>query len=90
MSNQRHLRPIHLTPPQRDLLLAMREGATLKNHRDLDGQKVHLLHPLGGDPQPVSLALVESLRALGLIQSNLKFPVATYVLTDTALAALSS
>ena len=70
--------------------MAMRDGATLKIHRDLDGQKEHLLHPLQGEPQPVSAALVDSLRNLGLIQSNFKFPAATYVLTDKALAALLS
>lgn len=89
MPNQRHLRPISLTPAQRRLLLAMSEGATLKAHRALDGQKTHLLHPLHGDPQPIPAALVESLRARDLIQSNLKFPAATYVLTDKALAMLS-
>jgi hypothetical protein len=79
-----------LTTAQRDLLKTMLDGATLKVHRELDGQKIHLLHPLNGDPQSVSAALVESLRELGLIQSNLKFPAATYVLTDKALKALSS
>ncbi len=81
---------MHLTAAQRSLLQAMSEGATLKSHRELDGQKVHLLHPLHADPQPVPPALVESLRDLGLIQSNLKFPAATYVLTDRALAALAA
>lgn len=79
-----------LIAAQRTLLRAMLDGATLKAHRELDGQKIHLLHPLNGDPQPVSPALVESLRDLGLIQSNLKFPAATYVLTEKALDVLSS
>jgi hypothetical protein len=79
-----------LTPAQRTLLRAIRDGATLKAHRDLDGQKTHLLHPLTGNPAPVSAELVESLRVHGLIQSNLKFPAATYVLTDRALAALDA
>ena len=80
---------MHLTPAQRSLLQAMSDGATLKSHRDLDGQKFHLLHPLHGEPQRVPPALVESLRDLGMIQSNLKFPAATYVLTEGALAALA-
>jgi hypothetical protein len=79
-----------LTTAQRDLLKAMLDGATLKVHRDLDGQKAHRLHPLNGEPQPVSPPLVESLRDLGLIQSNLKFPAATYILTDRALKMMSS
>lgn len=79
-----------LTSAQRDLLKAMLEGATLKVHRDLDGTKEHLLHPLQGEPQPVPAALVESLRDLDLIQSNLKFPAATYILTDKAIKMVSS
>jgi hypothetical protein len=79
-----------LTPAQRNLLRAMLDGASLKAHRDLDGAKTHLLHPLIGEPSPVSAELVESLRNLGLIQSNLKFPAATYVLTDGALDALKT
>jgi hypothetical protein len=68
----------------------MLDGATLKVHRDLDGHKAHLLHPLAGEPTPVPSELVESLRNLGLIQSNLKFPAATYVLTDRALDTLTA
>jgi hypothetical protein len=90
MPNQRHLRPISITQAQRDLLRAMRDGATLKVHRDLDGHKTHLLHPLSGEQWPVSAELVESLRVLDLIQSNLKFPAATYILTERALAALAT
>ena len=80
---------MQLTPAQRQVLQAMRDGATLKAHRDLDGQKTHLLHPLAGEPLPISAELVESLRNPGLIQSNLKFPAAAYVLTDKAVEQLS-
>lgn len=76
---------MRLSPAQRHLLRAMHDGATLKAHRDLDGEKVHRLHPLSGEPEPVDAALVESLRELGLIQSNMKFPVATYILTEQGL-----
>ncbi len=68
----------------------MYDGATLKAHRDLEGHKTHLLHPLHGEPSPIPAELVESLRVLGLIQSNLKFPAATYVLTDLSLDALGA
>lgn len=68
----------------------MLDGATLKAHRDLDGNKQHLLHPLLGEAQPIPASLVESLRDLDLIQSNLKFPAATYILTDKALKMISS
>ncbi len=73
---------MRLTSDQRRILRAMHDGATLKAHRTLDGEKVHRLHPLAGEPEPVDAALVESLRELGLIQSNLKFPAATYLLTE--------
>ena len=79
-----------LSLAQRELLMAMREGASLKIHRDLDGDKQHILHPLEGDPGAVDAALVEALRNLEMIQSNLKFPAATYVLTHKALQALSA
>jgi hypothetical protein len=79
-----------LTPAQRRLLHAMAAGAALKAHRGLDGEKEHLLHPLHGEPEPVPAALVESLRERGLIQSNLKFPAATYLLTDKAFEVISS
>jgi hypothetical protein len=79
---------MQLTAAQLALLRAIRDGATLKVHRDLDGAKIHLLHPLAGEPLSIAPDLVDSLQRLGLIQSNLKFPAATYILTDRALAAL--
>ncbi len=78
-----------LTTAQRRLLQAMASGAVLKAHRGLDGEKEHLLHPLHGEPEPVPAALVESLHERGLIQSNLKFPAATYVLADRAISELA-
>lgn len=67
----------HLT-----LLRALRDGATLKVHRTLDGEKVHRLHPLEGEPVPVDRDLVDQLVRAGLIVSNMKFPAATYLLTE--------
>ncbi len=72
------------------ILRAMLAGATLKAHRDLDGAKTHMLHPLDGPAEPVSRAAVEHLARHGLIASNMKFPVATYVLTELGVAACSS
>jgi len=80
---------MHLTPRQSYILRAMRNGAALKVHRTLDGEKVHRLHPLDGEPETVERDVVESLVALGLVQSNLKFPAATYVLTDAGLRILT-
>ena len=70
---------------QAAILRAMSAGATLKSHRTLNGEKTHKLHPLDGTPQAVDRRAVESLRRKGLIQSNQKFPAATYLLTDRGL-----
>lgn len=64
------------------LLRKMAEGATLKVHRELDGSKVHRLHPLSGPVQTVDDDAVWGLKRRGLIESNMKFPVATYLLTE--------
>jgi hypothetical protein len=72
-----------LTPQQQSVLAALAQGATLKAHRSLDGAKVHRLHPLDGGPaQAVDPGTVAALHELGLVESNMKFPAATYLLTD--------
>lgn len=68
---------------EHQLLEVMAEGAALKSHRDVEGHKIYLLHRLGaGSPSPISATVVETLYRQGLIESNQKFPVATYLLTD--------
>jgi len=71
-----------LSAKERSLLCALAAGATLKVHRDLDGHKVHLLHPLDGPAQSVDDDVVSGLVRRGLIDSNMKFPAATYLLTE--------
>jgi hypothetical protein len=61
----------------------MRAGATLKAHRTLDGEKVHRLHLLDGPAVDVDSAAVERLKRRGLIASNMKFPAAVYLLTES-------
>jgi hypothetical protein len=73
---------VRLSRDEARILAAMREGATLKAHRTVDGAKVHRLHPLEGSPVEVAGRDVESLKRRGLIISNMKFPVATYLLTE--------
>jgi hypothetical protein len=70
-----------LSAAEARLLQALRRGCTLKSHRYLDGTKQFQLYPLEGSPEPVSGKVVESLYTQGLIQSNQKFPTATYLLT---------
>jgi hypothetical protein len=79
---------MNLNAEQQKILSAMRDGATLKAHRTLDGEKTHLLHPLAGPPVPVSSAAMDALKRRGLIASNMKFPAAAYLLTERGLGAL--
>jgi len=67
----------------RKLLFSMAQGSTLKVHRDMHGAKVYKLHPLNEMPaEVIPAAIVEHLRQHKLIDSNMKFPAAVYLLTD--------
>jgi hypothetical protein len=84
---------MNLSATQQQVLFALAAGQRLKSHRYLSGVKVFRLHPLDGPPQPVRRASVESLCNRGLIDSNKKFPAATYWLTEQGrrlVAALKS
>lgn len=67
---------------ERQVLLAMAHEHTLKSHRDIEGNKAYKLHPLNGPAQVIRPAVVEALYEHGLIDSNKKFPAATYWLTE--------
>jgi hypothetical protein len=71
-----------LSPTQQKVLLALINGATLKSHRYLSGVKLYKLHALDGSSETVRRPTVECLRREGLIDSNKKFPAATYLLTE--------
>ena len=78
---------MRLSPTQQALLRALIQGATLKSHRYLDGRKVYKLHPLVDEaPQTIRRTTVDCLRRHGLIDSNKKFPAATYLLTEKGKA----
>ena len=79
-----------LTPEQKRLLLAISGGSFLKSHRYPDGEKLYQLHPLDGPAQAVDWGVVEALTEQGLIDSNKKFPAATYWLTDKGRAAVAA
>ncbi len=74
-----------LSRDQADLLRALVAGGVLKVHRYLDGRKIYQLHPLAGPPQQVERRTVEFLKEQQLIDSNKKFPAATYLLTEKGL-----
>ncbi len=76
-----------LTPDHQQLLQALAGDATLKSHRDLEGHKEYRLHQLDGTSNLVPWEVVEALQDLGLIDSNKKFPAATYWLTARGRSA---
>jgi hypothetical protein len=77
-----------LSPAQVELLQAIANGLTLKSHRDLEGRKEYRLHTPAGRSTLVTWDDVAALQAAGLIDSNKKFPSATYWLTEASRAQL--
>ena len=88
------LKPLHprhklrLSGTHKTLLRAIAHGDVLKAHRDLEGVKVYKLHPLDGAEQEIEPAVVAYLCDHDLIDSNKKFPAATFWLTEKGSACL--
>ena len=77
------MRWLPLSRAEKRLLSALLQGAHLKAHRSLDGEKLHKLHiDEHGQTEIIADALVERLLEREFICSNMKFPVASYVLTE--------
>jgi predicted MarR family transcription regulator len=76
-----------LSAPQRHLLAQIAGGARLKDHRDIEGGKRYTLTLDIADAIVIQASWVEGLLAQGLIDSNKKFPSATYWLTDAGKRA---
>ncbi len=72
------------------MLAAMAGGWTLKAHRYVDGRKEYRLHALDGAIETVAPATVQALVDRGMIDSNKKFPAATFWLTHAGAAATAS
>lgn len=64
------------------LLRALAEGWALKAHRDIEGRKAFQLHHPDGRSEPADWNIAEALAEQGLIDSNKKFPAATFWLTE--------
>ena len=82
-----------LSEPQRKLLAQIAGGARLKDHRDIEGGKRYSLTIDMDKPRVVRATWVDGLVENGLIDSNKKFPSATYWLTEAgkrAAAAMSA
>lgn len=75
-------RKIRLSDAEIYVIKALTQGSTLKAHRHLDGSKVYRLHPLAGATEELDRGLVDRLLNRGLIDSNKKFPAATFLLTE--------
>ena len=66
---------------QIELLSLLMQGWSLRSHRDIEGHKRFELRSLSGETQPVSLDVVQKMRKKRLIETNHKFPSATFLLT---------
>ena len=76
---------MRLSQEQRRILAALQQGCYLKVHRTLDGAKVYCLYCSSTDgkerAEELPAALVDPLERHGYVQSNMKFPAATLLLT---------
>lgn len=81
---------MNLSPAEATLLRGLVSGGTLKIHRYLDGRKICKFYPLDGPSEELPRAVVERLKTRGLIDSNKKFPAATYLLTESGRQAVKS
>ena len=78
--------PHKLAGEQAALLVSLQQGAVLKVHRTLDGDKVYRLQQNDAPAQEIEATLVAALTDRSLVQSNMKFPAATFLLTDKGVA----
>lgn len=82
---------MRLSTAQRTILAAMQAGDRLKVHRAVDGDKSYRLHRLDDNHAwAVASTAVDGLARAGLIESNMKFPAATFLLTDKGRTVAAS
>jgi hypothetical protein len=85
---------MRLNQEQRRILAALQRGCYLKIHRTLDGAKVYRLYCSNADGaatvEELSAAPVDTLERHGYIQSNMKFPAATLLLTERGAQAAAT
>ncbi len=79
---------MRLTGRQLAILIALADGCALKAERDLEGRKVYRLHYLDGHAEAAAAADVQHLVESRLIDSNKKFPSATFFLTARGVEQL--
>lgn len=72
-------------------MAALAQGATLKVHRTMDGDKSYALYTLDDAiKRQISGSIVGSLARKRLIASNMKFPAATFLLTERGVNIVES
>lgn len=78
------MKPAHrLTPEQSRVLVALLHGSSLKVHRTPDGDKVYrLAAPDNACSEEIPGSVAAALEQQGLVASNMKFPAATFLLTE--------
>lgn len=74
---------IRLSQAHKQVLRALAEGLVVKSHRTSDGEKTFRLHALDGSVlEDIDPAVMGELQGWKLIDSNKKFPAASYLLTE--------
>ncbi|MCX6045080.1 MAG: hypothetical protein NT075_08200 [Chloroflexi bacterium] len=77
---------MRLSTEHMHIIRELARGSRLQDHRNLEGDKVYKLHPLDTAPaEIIDAAVVGALKRQQLIASNMKFPAATYLLTDKGM-----
>jgi len=78
---------VQLSATHKHILGELARGSRLQDHRDLEGGKLYKLHSLDNAVDiAIAAASVAYLQRHKLIESNMKFPAATYLLTDKGAA----
>jgi hypothetical protein len=78
--NGKSIDGIWLSDQQQRTLIAVYQGVALRSQRDIEGGKVYELRS-ETSVTPIALKTVLGLRKKRLIETNHKFPSATYLLT---------
>lgn len=80
-----------ITAKQKQLMIRIAAGWTLKSHRYLDGEKLYRLYPPEpeGEPEEVAFRDVQKLLRKRLLTTNQKFPAATFLLTTKGQKLIS-
>jgi len=74
---------MELADAHKSILSALAEGIVLKGHRNIEGEKVYKLHGMdGSEIEEVAPEVMEFLKEYKLIHSNMKFPAASFLLTE--------